>query len=236
MKKTTLALAAIAVLALSACDDGAHDRIQITKEDEAQINSDAKSETLKRLSQDQEECKEFLRQMKEKDPKFVDAYYRINNRGNKEMVLVKDLGDGNMVEYPAFEANNLPGAGTGKPATTSSSGGQSATASDSSLMPALAGGLLAGAVMGYMANNALQGTTRPRMAQEEEKRRATSSYGGHVASTNQTWARQQATTRAAARASGSYSSPTAKTGAFGGGGARAGGYASGGVGAGASGG
>lgn len=244
MKITTLGLVFPALLMLSACDDSPQ-QILITPDEQQQINAQAdasaKADTLQRLSKDQEEAKLFLKQIQEKDPKFVDAYYRLNDRGNKEMVLVKDLGDGNMVEFPAFEAGVGGNAVTTSTVASTPTGTpqvqQSATDGGGSIMPALVGGMLAGAVMGHLASNAMQGTVRPRMQQEEEKRRATSSYGGAVASQSSNNARMAATRsaqiRAAAASSGSRAAApaaggtTAKSGAFGGGGARAGGYSGG---------
>lgn len=232
---TTMLPAALAAVVLVGCDsqDNTY-KIQVEQEENAVAESEAKSATLNQLSKDQEEAKIFLKQMQEKDPSFVDAYYRINPKGNKEMVLVKDLGNGNVAEYPAFEANALPGGGvTGAPNQTQHVATDGGT---SSVMPALLGGMLAGAVMGHLASNSMQSTIRPKAQQEEEKRRATSSYGSAVAANNQNWARQQASQRAATRVSAAKagtsagstsSSPTAKSGAFGGGGARAGGYGGG---------
>lgn len=110
----------VALFTLYGCDDSNYETYDETSSQEAQkefIADTVKQQTLSEIQNDSKELKDALKQMQERDPSIVNLYYGVNDKGEKELHIVKDdspeksrLADDNDIgEFDIAEAvNKLP--------------------------------------------------------------------------------------------------------------------------------
>lgn len=177
---------------------------------------------LETMNSEKEFLLKFSDTMKNNDPTVKDAYYGINDSGDKTLYVTKMLNDGSVAEVP-LDSKIESDIKSSLQKQSENQTDQSATAGSSSDGM----DMLTGAVLGYMAAQMLAGNNVNRYvnqgAYEERKRTVGSAY---VASS-------MATARATYRPTSSVGkSPSAlgrsTTGSFGSSGARSSGYSAGG--------
>lgn len=128
--------------------------------------------TLAQLNSDKEVLAEMVERMKASDPTVTDAYFKINDRGDRTVVVTRSLPDGtvNAWEAPAYLVEDAYQKAENDPQATSADG-------SSNFLPII-GGLMAG----YMLSNAFRpgiGQTS-HMSQADHERRRTSSLATYT--------------------------------------------------------
>lgn len=211
MKKSLLALAvAGASIFLAGCEPSEPTQEEIN----SYVDGEAQKQVRAKISAEESELKEALRQMQAVDPTIKDIYYGVDDKGNRVLHVVHE--------------NQTAGA---------AGGGQQAVASSgvSDMVWPLVGGMAAGALAASMINSGSLSNfashnppASSRMYAEEERRRernvASSGYVGSMMNSARSSVRSSPNFNSSMRSTviGSRSS-----GVFSGSSARAGGYSSG---------
>lgn len=226
MRQTTslIAVAAITALALSGCD------IEESSSLSPEQESSASKHALDQLNSEKEAASQVLAHLQAKDATVKDAYFKLDETGQRTMVVTRDKPDGSIetweapsdvVERAFQSSQTVPPESPGQTGSASSS----QTASSGSNMMPILGGMLAG----YMLANAFSGSTGKtfQMNREEHERRRSASSSIYTSS-----AVQRARTAEATRSSfsGNRASSVGRSsgGSFSSSGGRAGGYGGGG--------
>lgn len=106
MKLYAGAMAGVCATALVGCEQG-HTEAEL---DLAEQKAVAKA-LLEQNNQDNQELKEFIASAKEKDPSIVDAYYSVNDDGEKVINVVRDSGEKDSEGFSMLETAGLAVAG-----------------------------------------------------------------------------------------------------------------------------
>lgn len=228
MRQTTslIAIAAITALTLSGCDIEESGTLSPEQE------SNASKHALDQLNSEKEAASQVLAHLQAKDATVKDAYFKLDELGQRTMVVTRDKADGSVetweapseVVEQAFQSSQSATADSpGQGASASTSANQTAS-SGSNMMPIL-GGMLAG----YMLANAFSSNSGKtlQMNREEQERRRSSATSTYASSTVQR-ARTAEATRSSFSGSRASSVGRSSGGSFSSSGGRAGGYGGGG--------
>lgn len=90
MDKTKLALALVATSLLAGCEPA-----QPSPEEEAAyVDDEAQKQVRQTLASDEEDRKKTLAELQAKDPAVKDVYFTYNEKGEKQIHIVKETADG----------------------------------------------------------------------------------------------------------------------------------------------
>ncbi|MND14922.1 hypothetical protein D3C81_237570 [compost metagenome] len=90
MDKTKIALALVAAAALTGCEPAEPS----ADEEKAYVDDEAAKQVRQTLASDEEDRKKTLAELQSKDPAIKDVYYTYNEKGEKEIHIVKETANG----------------------------------------------------------------------------------------------------------------------------------------------
>lgn len=90
MDKTKLALALVAAAALTGCEPAQPS----ADEERAYVDDEAAKQVRQTLASDEEDRKKTLAELQAKDPSIKDVYFSYNEKGEKQIHIVKETASG----------------------------------------------------------------------------------------------------------------------------------------------
>jgi hypothetical protein len=90
MDKTKIALALVAAAALTGCEPAQPS----ADEERAYVDDEAAKQVRQTLASDEEDRKKTLAELQAKDPSIKDVYYSYNEKGEKQIHIVKETANG----------------------------------------------------------------------------------------------------------------------------------------------
>jgi hypothetical protein len=90
MKNSHIAVAIALSSLLVGCDEGPPS----PEEEKAYVEEQAAAQVRQTLASDQQDLKDTIAELQKKDPSVKDAYYSINEKGEKELHVVRETADG----------------------------------------------------------------------------------------------------------------------------------------------